>query len=98
MLLADPALLGRSVAAVLEDPHCDALSLSLLAVAGAGYDVPRFAAETAAAVHARRKPAVFSSPDNRVRQAFAAQGLAVFASEYEAIGAVKDYAVHTSSR
>lgn len=97
MLLADPALLGRSVAAVLEDPHCDALALSLLAVAGAGYDVPRFAAETAAAVHARRKPAVFSSPDSRVRQAFASHGLAVFTSECEAIAALKDYAVHTTN-
>lgn len=96
MLLADPALLGRSVATVLNDPHCDALKLSLLAVAGAGYDVPRFAAETAAAVQASGKPAVFSSPDSGVRQAFTSQGLAVFSSECEAIAALRDYAVHTT--
>jgi acyl-CoA synthetase (NDP forming) len=96
MLLADAALLGRSVATVLNDPHCDALKLSLLAVAGAGYDVPRFAAETAAAVQASGKPAVFSSPDSGVRQAFTSQGLAVFSSECEAIAALRDYAVHTT--
>jgi acyl-CoA synthetase (NDP forming) len=96
MLLADPTLLGRSVDLLLQDPNCDALSLSLLAVAGAGYDVPRFAAETAAAVQAHRKPAVFSSPDGRVRHAFASQGLAVFAWEGEALAALKAHALHTA--
>ncbi|MBI5276493.1 MAG: CoA-binding protein [Burkholderiales bacterium] len=94
MLLADAALLERSVSAVLHDPNCDALALSLLAVAGTGYDVPRFAAETAAAVHASGKPAVFSSPDGRIRQAFAGHGLAVFASETDAVAALGAYARH----
>jgi acyl-CoA synthetase (NDP forming) len=94
MLLAEPALLGRTVAAVLQDPHCDALALSLLAVAGSGYDVPRFAAETAAAVLGSRKPAVFSSPDSRVRQSFAERGLAVFQSEHESITALRTHATH----
>jgi acyl-CoA synthetase (NDP forming) len=96
MLLADPALLGRSVAAVLHDSGCDALALSLLAVGGSGYDVPRFAAETAAAVRTTRKPVAFSSPDSRMRQAFAAQGLAAFQSEHEAITALANHAVHTT--
>lgn len=96
MLLTDPMLLGRSVQVVLQDAQCDALALSLLAVAGTGYDVPRFAAETAAAVHASRKPAVFSAADARVRQAFAAQGLAVFACEGEAIAALKAHAAHAA--
>lgn len=97
MLLAEPDLLGRSVALALQDPHCDALALSLLAVAGAGYDVARFAVETAAAVHASHKPAVFSSPDPRLRQAFAARGLAVFASENEAIAALRQHADHATA-
>lgn len=88
MLLADASLLGRCVAAVLDDPGCDALALSLLAVAGRGYDVARFARETADAARSAGKPAVFSSPDARVRQAFAAQGLSVFASEPEAVAAL----------
>lgn len=96
MLLTDPGLLGRSVDLVLQDAQCDALALSLLAVAGAGYDVPRFAAETAAAVRGHRKPAVFSSPDSRVRQAFAAHGLAVFAWEGDAVSALKAHAIHTA--
>lgn len=94
MLLADPSLLSRSVEAVLADPGCDALALSLLAVAGAGYDVPRFAAETAAAVQAARKPAAFSCPDPRLRQAFAARGIAVFTSEREAMAALAGHARH----
>jgi acyl-CoA synthetase (NDP forming) len=94
MLLADPGLLARSVHLLLQDPNCDALVLSLLAVAGAGYDVARFAAETAAAVQAHRKPGVFSSPDPRLRQAFAAHGLAVFAWEGDALAALKAHALH----
>lgn len=96
MLLAQPELLGLCVQTLLQDDACDALALSLLAVAGAGYDVPRFASETAAAVHASRKPAVFTSPDPRLRQAFAAHGLAAFAGEGEAIAALKAHAAHAA--
>jgi acyl-CoA synthetase (NDP forming) len=98
MLLAEPALLGRSVELVLQDPNCDALALSLLAVAGSAYDVPRFAAEAAAAVRASRKAAAFSAPDARVRQAFAEQGLAVFASEREAVAALGAHHAHGAQR
>lgn len=94
MLLTDPSLLGRAVDAVLQDAECPALALSLLAVAGAGYDVPRFAADTGRAVRAGGKPAVFSSPDPRVRTAFAAEGIAVFPSEHEALAALKEHRSH----
>lgn len=94
MLLVDASLLGRAVDTVLQDPGCSALALSLLAVAGPGYDVPRFAADTGRAVRSSRKPAVFSAPDPRVRNAFAAEGIAVFASEHEAIAALKEHRVH----
>jgi acyl-CoA synthetase (NDP forming) len=97
MLLADSALLGRSVAAVMRDPGCDALVLSLLAVAGAGYDVPRFAADTAQALRDNAKPLVFCCPDSRVRAAFSAQGIAVFSSERDAIAALKAHAVHRAA-
>ncbi|TWO73353.1 hypothetical protein FN976_00465 [Caenimonas sedimenti] len=94
MLLADSAMLGRSVATVLGDPGCDALALSLLAVAGAGYDVERFAADTASALRAQPKPAAFSSPHARVRAAFAAEGLAVFMSEADAVAALNEHHQH----
>jgi len=94
MLLTDPALFGRCVHAALADGGCDALALSLLAVAGAGYDVQRFAADVADAMRTHRKPIAFSSPDHRVRTAFAAQGIAAFGSEHEAIVALRDHAVH----
>jgi acyl-CoA synthetase (NDP forming) len=94
MLLADPSLLGRAVTTLLQDAGCTALALNLLAVAGAGYDVNRFAADTAQAVRASGKPAVFSSPDPRVRAAFAAAGIAVFESEHEALTALKEHRAH----
>lgn len=89
MLLADSGMLGRSVSTILRDAHVDALALSLLAIAGNGYDVARLAGDTAAAMREHAKPVAFSSPDPRVRAPFAAQGIAVFASETEAIGALK---------
>jgi len=94
MLLAEPSLLGHAVDAVMRDPGCNALSLSLLALAGAGYDVPRFAADMARAVRASGKAAVFNSPDPRVRGAFAAEGIAVFPSEHDALSALKDHHAH----
>jgi hypothetical protein len=45
-------------------------------------------------VQAARKPAAFSCPDPRLRQAFGAQGLAVFASEREALAALAGHARH----
>ena len=94
MLLVEPGLLGRAVDVLLGDPGCDALSLSLLALAGAGYDVPRFAGDMARSVRGSGKAAVFSSPDPRVRGAFAAEGIAVFSSEHEALAALKEHHAH----
>jgi acyl-CoA synthetase (NDP forming) len=94
MLLADPSLLGRTVTAVLQDAGCTGLALNLLAVAGAGYDIARFAADTALAVRACGKPVVFSSPDPRVRIMFANAGIAAFESEHEALTALKDHRAH----
>jgi acyl-CoA synthetase (NDP forming) len=94
MLLADSSMLGHTIATVLADPACDALALSLLAVAGAGYDIERFAQDTARALRRQPKPMVFISPHARVRAAFAAQGLAVFMSEPDAIAAIKDHHAH----
>jgi acyl-CoA synthetase (NDP forming) len=94
MLLAQPSLLGHAVDAVLRDPGCNALSLSLLALAGTGYDVPRFAADMARCVRTSGKAAVFNSTDPRVRGAFAAEGIAVFSSEHEALSALKEHHTH----
>jgi acyl-CoA synthetase (NDP forming) len=89
MLLANPALLGECVRAIAQDPQCDAVSLSLLALAGPGYDIARFAHESAGAMREHGKPLAFSSPDPRVRAAFAAQGVAVFDSEHETVAALR---------
>jgi len=97
MLLADPSLLGRALAAVLDDDGCDALALSLMAVAGASYDLPRLAADTAQAAREHGKPLVFSAPDARVRAAFAAQGVAVFQGEREALDALARHAAHRAA-
>lgn len=94
MLLADPSLLGSALGTVLQDEGCDALALSLMAVAGASYDLARLAADTAEAARAHGKPVVFSAPDARVRAAFGARGIAVFQSEREALDALAAYAAH----
>jgi acyl-CoA synthetase (NDP forming) len=97
MLLSDPSLLGRTVTALLRDAGCTGLALNLLAVAGAGYDIARFAADTALAARACGKPTVFSSPDARVRVAFASAGIAAFESEYEALAALKEHRAHRAA-
>jgi acyl-CoA synthetase (NDP forming) len=94
MLLADPSLLGRTVTALLQDAGCTGLALNLLAVAGAGYDIARFAADTARAARACGKPTVFSSPDPRVRIMFTNAGIAAFESEHEALAALKEHRAH----
>lgn len=97
MLLTDSGLLGRAVDVLLADEACDALALSLIAVAGPSYDLARLASDTADAARRHGKPVAFSSPDHRVRQAFARQGLASFDGEREAVAALDAHARHRAA-
>ncbi|MEP6719818.1 MAG: AMP-binding protein [Variovorax sp.] len=94
MLLADPALLGAVMRAVLQDEAVDAATLGLLAVGGPSYDVPRFVRECRAAMEASAKPVAVYSPHAHVREAFARGGFAVFPGEAQAIGALQAFAAH----
>jgi acyl-CoA synthetase (NDP forming) len=94
MLLADPALLGRVMAAVLADPGVDAAVLGLLAIGGPSYDVPRFAREARAAALDHGRPLAVHSPHAQVRAAFAREGCAVYGHEAEALQALAAHATH----
>lgn len=94
MLLSDPSLVGKVMQAVLADPGADAAMLSLTAEAGPGYNVPRFAAETAEAMARANKPVAAVSPDHRVRQRFTERGMAAYTSETEALCALRESSRH----
>ena len=95
MLLAEPALLGRVIGAVLTDASVDAASLGLIAIGGPSYDVPRFARECFEASQRAAKPLVVHSPHQHVQAAFSQQGLAVFASESQALEGLRSHALHS---
>ena len=97
MLLADPGLLGRIMDITLADATVSAATLGLMAIGGPSYDLPRFVRETADAVRASGKPCAVHAPDPRVRQAFAAAGLPVFASERAALVALRDWRRHVAA-
>jgi len=92
-LLSDSGLLG-GVLPVVGD-HCD-LMLVALPVAGAGYDVARFAADVSAFQRRYDIPAAVAAPQASVRAPFTAAGVATFASEREAMDALAQVADHAA--
>jgi acyl-CoA synthetase (NDP forming) len=94
MLLADGAMLGRCLDAVLADPAVGSAMLGLLAVIGPSYDLPRFARDAQQAARARGKPLVFCSPHAAAREAFRAAGIAAFCGEAEALAALHGWQAH----
>lgn len=94
MLLADPSLLGRVLHSTMHDAGVDAAVLGLLAIGGPSYDVPRFARDARAAATQSGRPLAFYSPHGHVRDTFAREGVAVFASEAEALAAVQAFVAH----
>ena len=95
VLLGNPKLFG-SVLPVIGDDRQSDLVLIGLPVAGAGYDVPMFAADLAD-FNARYGLAVaMASPQEQVRAEFEKAGIATFASESEAIDALAQLADHSS--
>lgn len=92
-LLTNSALFGQILPVIAKDPAADAFHIGI-PVAGEGYDVNAFAAD--AAVFARRtgKPLVVSAHQALVADRFKAQGMAVFATENEAVAALDQYLSH----
>jgi acetate---CoA ligase (ADP-forming) len=94
-LLSDSGLLGGVLPIVGESGACDVL-LVALPVAGAGYDVPRFAADVASFQNQFGVPAALAAPQPSVRAPFTVAGVATFASEREAMDALAQVAGHAA--
>ena len=94
-LLSDSGLLGAVLPIVGDDAQTDLL-LVALPIAGAGYDVPRFAADVAGFQQRYGVASAVAAPQPAVRQAFAQVGIATFAREGEAIDALAQVADHAA--
>ena len=96
-LLTNSSLLGAILPAIARDPAADAFLVGI-PVAGAGYDVEAFARDSAGFAALTGKPLVVAAPQESVAARFKAQGLAVFPTESEAIGALSQFLAHAELR
>jgi acyl-CoA synthetase (NDP forming) len=94
-LLSDSGLLGAVLPIIGDDAQTDLL-LVALPIAGAGYDVPRFARDVAEFQHRYGVASAVAAPQPAVRQAFAETGIATFAREGEAMDALAQLADHAT--
>ncbi|MGH8687489.1 MAG: acetate--CoA ligase family protein [Burkholderiales bacterium] len=93
-LLNDSGLIGGSLEALGGDA-CDLLMLAL-PVAGAGYDVPRFARGLAGFRDRHGATIALAAPQAEVRAEFDALGVPTFAREREAMLALRQVAAHSA--
>lgn len=94
-LLTNSRLFGAILPPIAQDPAADAFLIGI-AVAGAGYDVPAFAADAARFAATTGKPLVVAAPQPSVIAEFKAQGLAVFTTEAEAVRALGQFLSHAA--
>ncbi|QNP47532.1 acetate--CoA ligase family protein [Diaphorobacter aerolatus] len=94
-LLSNSGLFGDVLPEVAKDPAADLFFLNI-PVAGAGYDVERFARDAAAFEAAAGKPVAIAAWQDSVASAFRAQGMAIFPNEGEAIAVLAQLANHTA--
>lgn len=92
-MLTDSGIFGRTLAALAPDDTLDAFFVGF-PVSGAGYDVPRYARESAAFSRETGKPLVVASPQPNVAAAFRAEGVPVFAFDAEAVSALSRFITH----
>jgi len=92
-LLNDSGLIGGALRALGEDDACDLLMLAL-PVAGAGYDVPRFARDAQAFRERHGKAVALAAPQVEVRAEFERLGVPAFEREREAMLALRQLAEH----
>lgn len=93
-LLSNSGLFGDVLPAVAHDPAADLFFLNI-PVAGAGYDVDRFARDAAAFEAATGKPVAVAAWQEGVAAPFRAHGIATFPNEGEAIAVLAQVAGHT---
>lgn len=94
-LLSNSGLFGEVLPAVAKDPAADLFFIHI-PVAGAGYDVERFARDAAAFEAATGKPVAVAAWQDSVAQAFRAHGIATFPNEGDAIAVLAQLANHTA--
>jgi acyl-CoA synthetase (NDP forming) len=94
-ILGNSGLFGAALPILGEDDACDLLMLAI-PVAGAGYDVPRFARDTAAFRKDFGKSVAVAAPQPEVRAEFEKLGLPAFARERDAMLALRQLAGHSA--
>jgi acyl-CoA synthetase (NDP forming) len=92
-LLGNSRLFGDILPPIAQDPAADAFLIGV-AVAGAGYDVPAFAADTARFAQQTGKPVVVAAPQAGVAAAFKQRGLPVYPTEGQAVRALGQVLSH----
>ncbi|HZE61424.1 MAG TPA: acetate--CoA ligase family protein [Burkholderiales bacterium] len=94
-LLGNAQLLSAVLPIVGDDAQADAVVLAL-PVAGAGYDLPRFAADLASFGERYGHLVAVAAPQSAVREQFTRAGIAAFAREGEAMDALAQVADHAA--
>lgn len=94
-LLGDSGLIGDAVDIVGADAAVDMLFLGI-PVAGRGYDVARFARDTARMAGATNKPVVVATAVATVAAHFADQGIPTFEQDRSALAALAQLCSHTT--
>ena len=92
-LLTNSGLFGQILPVIAKDPAADAFLIGI-PVAGQGYDVDSFAADTAVFARRTGKPIVTAIPQPQIATKFKAQGIPVYATETEAVAALNQYLSH----
>jgi acyl-CoA synthetase (NDP forming) len=92
-LLTDSGLIGGALEALGEEDACDLLMLAI-PIAGAGYDVPRFARDAAAFRERHGKCVALAAPQAEVRAEFEKLGVPAFTRERDAMLALRQVAAH----
>ena len=93
-ILTDSGLFGAVLPAIGE-AQCSDMALLAVPIAGAGYDVPRFARDLAAFRDRFAQPVALAAPQAEVRAEFAALGIPTFAREREAMESLAQLALHS---
>jgi acyl-CoA synthetase (NDP forming) len=94
-LLTDSGLIGAALDVLGEEDACDLLMLAI-PIAGAGYDVPRFARDAAAFQARGGKCVALAAPQGEVRAEFEKLGVPAFARERDAMSALRQLAEHSA--
>jgi acyl-CoA synthetase (NDP forming) len=94
-LLGNPSLFGAVLPVVGDDAQSD-LVMVALPVAGAGYDVPRFAKDLKEFEEKYGHATAVAAPQESVRAPFEALGIGAFEREREAMDALAQLAEHSA--